>query len=605
MPLRCDVVVVGLGHAGVEAAFAAARLGRSVIAITHAEEKAGLMSCNPAIGGPGKSQLVAEIDALGGVMARASDACCIQVRRLNRSKGAALHATREQVDRGLYPKAVLAILRTAPSLTIVEGEVSALLVEGGRIEGVRLATGEEAVAQAVVLTTGTFLAAAMHVGAEQQAGGRAGDPSATGLSRSLRGLGLRLGRFKTGTPPRLDGKSIDWEGCVEQPTEPGAGPLSRSTVRATFPTLPQRSCFLTHTTRETQRLVEGALGESPLFTGAIQAKGPRYCPSLEHKMHFHSGKAQHPVYLEPDALPREGAPDVVYPAGLSTSLPVERQLAALRTIPGLGRVELLRAGYAVEYDYLPATQLDPSLGVRSVSGLYLAGQINGSSGYEEAAGQGLVAGLNAARFVTREAAYVPAAGDSYLGVLIRDLTTVGFDEPYRLLPARAEGRLMLREDNALARLWRVGVELGLLPPAMAGEQRAREREMAEARSRLSPDQRRRLRRPETDVAFLRRLDETKDLPDEALEQLFLDERYGPYESQRLTAERRLAQAEGLALPPLLNLGAVVGLSEEARAALLRGRPKTLGEAGRLPGMTVSALAILAAHLRRRERLAAS
>ncbi len=605
MRVRCDVAVIGLGHAGVEAALAAARLGRSVVAVTQSIERIGLMSCNPALGAPGKSQLVAEIDALGGAMGRAGDASAIHLRLLNRSKGPALQATRALVDRALYPMAIQALVRRERRLTVLEGEAEDLVAEGARIAGVRLAGGQEIEASAVVVTGGTFLAAVMHEGEVSRPGGRHGEPPASRLSASLRSLGFRLGRFRTGTPPRLDGRSIDYEECVEQPSEGDVRPFSARGDPDGFPGLAQRSCFWTRTDRATHALVEASLGRSPLFSGTCIARGPRYCPSLEHKIHFHPGQPHHLVSLEPDGLEPGSGPDVFYPAGLSTSLPAELQIELVRSIPGLRRVDLLRPGYAVEYDYVPGSQLDRGLGARAIGGLFLAGQINGSSGYEEAAAQGLVAGANAARYVGEGLEpWIPSPQTSYVGVLIRDLVAGGFEEPYRVLPVRAASRLTLRQDNAEARLWRDAREIGLVPRDRTERAEERERALDGARGRLSEEQRRELRRPGVRAGDVSSWRELAGLSEDVLETLLRDERYAPYEAQRLVAEARMERLAGEKIPADLPLESIVGLSAECRSALSFHRPRTLREAGALPGMTRSALAILAAHLRLRDRASA-
>jgi tRNA uridine 5-carboxymethylaminomethyl modification enzyme len=591
-----DVVVVGLGHAGTEAALAAARMGCRVAAVSQSLGKAGLMSCNPAVGGPGKSQLVAEIDALGGAMAAAADEAGLQFRILNRSKGPAIHATRAQVDRARYAAAIHRRLRAQPGLELIEGAVVGLATEAGCLVGLRLADGRELACRAAVITTGTFLMARMHVGERSESGGRVGDPAAVGLSESLRACGLTLGRFKTGTPPRLDGRTIDYGACEEQPSEADAGPLSSRTDRATHPSLPQRSCFATHTVPATHAVVAANLRHSPLFTGAIGSRGPRYCPSLEHKISAFAAKDRHAVYLEPDGLDTP----VVYPAGLSTSLPAEVQVALLRTIPGLARVEMVQPGYAVEYDYVPATQLDGGMQVININGLFLAGQINGSSGYEEAAGQGLVAGINAALQRQGRPAWHPEREESFLGVLCGDLTTRGFDEPYRVLPARAE-RLSLRQDNAGLRLWRTAEAFGLTDASQSERIRVIEAEVEALERCLSEADRIWLRRPETQFEQMAERPQWSAASTEARRQLYLRLRYEPYERQRLLAAQRLRALGDWAIPADLRLESVVGLSSEARSALHLRRPSTLAEAGSLPGVTSSALAVLAAHLRRRAR----
>ncbi|HUB05614.1 MAG TPA: tRNA uridine-5-carboxymethylaminomethyl(34) synthesis enzyme MnmG [Myxococcales bacterium] len=594
-----DVIVLGLGHAGIEAALAAARMGCRVAGVTLSVERAGLMSCNPAIGGPGKSQLVAEIDALGGAMAQAADASGTQFRILNRSKGPALRATRVLVDRLGYARAVQRRVRAQPGLTVLEGEASGLMVREGRIEGVGLTDGRVLEAAAVVITAGTFLAARMHVGQRVEAGGRAGDGSAEGLPEALRALGLELSRFKTGTPPRLEGQSIDYRACVAQLSEADAGPLSAVTDRSRHPTLRQMACYLTNTTAATHAVVREALPLSPLRTGAIGARGPRYCPSLEHKVVGYPARENHPVYLEPE----DEHGRVVYPAGLSTSLPEEAQWDLLRTIPGLERARLLRAGYAVEYDYVPATQLDGALQARVCSGLFLAGQINGSSGYEEAAGQGLVAGLNAALHSQGRRAWIPAREESFLGVLCDDLTRRGFDEPYRVLPARAEARLHLREDNAAVRLWRIGRDLGVLEEGRWRASEDLEVRIRGVQDRLTREQIRWIRQPATTLPEFLESERVgagaRSREAEALGAAFLELRYAPYQRQQAVAGRRLRELANLPIPGDLAFDGLIGLSREALAALQRARPRTLAEAQALPGMTNSAAAVLAAHLRRR------
>ena len=592
-----DIVVVGLGHAGTEAALAAVRMGCRVAAVSQSLRKAGLMSCNPAVGGPGKSQLVAEIDALGGAMAEAGDETGLQFRVLNRSKGPAIRATRAQVDRALYAGAIQRRLQLAEKrhgLALMEGSVVGLQIENGALVGLELDDGHDLPCAAAIITTGTFLMARMHVGERSELGGRVGNPAAVGLSEALRACGLTLGRFKTGTPPRLDGRTIDYGACEEQASEPDAGPLSIRTPRASHPALPQRSCFATHTTPATHALVAANLRHSPLFTGAISSRGPRYCPSLEHKVSAFSNRERHAVYLEPDGLDTP----VVYPAGLSTSLPAEIQLAFLRTIPGLSEVELVQPGYAVEYDYAPAQQLDGGLQTRACRQLFLAGQINGSSGYEEAAAQGLVAGINAALQVQGRPAWHPPREESFMGVLCSDLTSRGFEEPYRMLPARAE-RLSLREDNAGLRLWKTGRELGLITESQSDRSRCLEDEVRALDGCLSEPDRIWIRRPSTDLEDLAGRPPLAGSSPEARRQLYLQLRYEPYELQRRLAARRLREVGEWSIPPDLRFESVVGLSGEARAALRLGKPGTLAEAGRLPGITPAALAVLAAHLRRR------
>jgi len=594
-----DVVVVGLGHAGAEAALAAARTGCRTASITQSLERSCLMSCNPAIGGPGKSQLVRELDVLGAAMPGATDETALQLRILNRSKGPAIWATRAQVARADYALAMQRRLHGVEGLTLIEDEVEALLVEGGEVRGLRLRERGEIQASAVVLTTGTFLSAVMHVGEQARPGGRHGDRASEGLSGSLRSLGLRTGRFKTGTPPRLRASSVDVAACVEQPSEPDALPFSLATDRARFPLLRQRSCFATRTGPAAHALVRANLHRSPLSTGAVTARGPRYCPSFEHKVVLFPDRDGHVVYLEPEG----GADEVIYPAGLSTSLPAEVQLELLRTIPGLERVEMVRPGYAVEYDYLLAGQLQPWLETLGVSRLFAAGQINGSSGYEEAAGQGLVAGVNAARRVIGRKPWVPDPASSYLGVLCRDLASKGFEEPYRLLPARAESRLSLREGNAGLRLASVARELGLGDTRSINDLDLLRAEIERTLNALSESSLRELRQPALTLEqAIQEIPALEAVSVATAREVYLDVRYAPYEVQRRTAEARLAELVGLEIPSGLRYSAITGLSKEAVEALEQNRPSKLGDAGALPGMSNSALAVLAAHLRRRNRL---
>ena len=593
-----DVIVVGIGHAGAEAALVARRLGASVVALTQDPTRACLMSCNPAIGGPGKSQLVREIDALGGGIGKAADRAATQARLLNRTRGPASYATRLQVDRRRYALEMQALLSEA-EVRIVKAEVVGIEVVHGEIRGVCTADGQVLVAKSIVLTTGTFLAARMHVGADQTVGGRAGDRSSEDLALSLRSLGLKLGRFKTGTPPRLDGRTIDFSKCEEQPSEAGLRPFATSTNRDRFPALRQRSAFQTRTNVRTHAIVAAALPDSPLTSGVIVGRGPRYCPSLEQKILSYPGRASHLVFLESEGLDTSE----VYPAGLSTSLPVEAQLALLRTILGLEQVEITRAGYAVEYDYLVYGQLTQALEVRGIRGLFCAGQINGSSGYEEAAGQGLVAGINAVRGVRNQPHWVPRRSESYLGVLCDDLVTKGFDEPYRLLPSRSEDRLHLREDNAAFRLLDEAASLGVrasaaLAPLTAARVAAMARDGA-----MSSNDLRWLRVP-TRTLLEATVGEgcLAGLPPEGAEVLFHDLRYRPYEAQRGVEAGRLLAMEELVIPGDLDLELVVGFSAEVRDAFRHKRPCTLSEAAALPGVGRDAIAVLAAHLRRRARL---
>ena len=594
-----DLAVVGLGHAGAEAALAAARLGARVAAITQAPDRACLMSCNPSVGGPGKSQLVREIDALGGAMASAADETALQIRLLNRSKGPAGWATRLRVDRLAYARAMQRRLAEAPRVEVFAGEVSRLRSASGRVCGVELEGGARIDAAAVILTTGTFLAARMHVGRSQTAGGRLGDRSSEGLAAQLRALGVETGRFKTGTPPRLQGSSIDWLRCEEQASELDVAPLSMRSSLATFPVLPQRSTYVTRTNSYTHAAVTEAYRDSPLMTGAITGRGPRYCPSLEQKIMSYPERSGHIVYLEPDGLES----DVVYAGGLSTSLPAEAQLRLLRTIQGLEHVEILQPGYAVEYDYVMPGQLNAWLELKSLGGLFFAGQLNGSSGYEEAAGQGLVAGVNAVRVARETTPWIPSRKESYLGVLCDDLVRYRFEEPYRILPARAEQRLGLREDNAALRMVSDAVALGLIEHAVADPILRLREKIAEKSNALTAAEIRWLQHPKRGIEEARCPQAPLEGMETALAQaIFRAIRYAPYEEQRQVAKDRMMAEAHLRIPEMIDLACVRGLSAEARDSLSKGRPRALSDAAALPGVTFEALSILAVYLRRLERL---
>lgn len=616
-PKHYDVIVIGGGHAGTEAALAAARMKVSVLLLTHNIETLGQMSCNPAIGGIGKSHLVKEIDALDGAMARATDLAGIQFRVLNSRKGPAVRATRAQADRQLYKAAIRSMLENQQNLDIFQQAADDLIVQGDKVAGVVTNMGLEFHAHTVVLTTGTFLGGVIHIGMDQHSGGRAGDPPSIALAKRLRELPLRVGRLKTGTPPRIDAKSVDFAKMSEQPGDSPRPVMSYLGARAQHPQ--QVCCYITHTNTQTHDIIRAGFDRSPMFTGVIEGTGPRYCPSIEDKINRFADKDSHQIFVEPEGLTTHE----LYPNGISTSLPFDVQLAAVRSIKGFENAHITRPGYAIEYDYFNPQDLQHSLETKYIEGLYFAGQINGTTGYEEAGAQGLLAGINAARKVKGDSPWCPRRDEAYIGVLVDDLITLGTSEPYRMFTSRAEYRLLLREDNADLRLTETGHKMGVVGEerwqAFSCKRENIDKEHARLKSTwIQPASQQAkqlevhlerpinreynlldlLKRPEIHYHHLAELDPATVADESVAEQVEIHTKYEGYISRQQDEIARLKKHEQTALPVDFDYAQISGLSNEILQKLQGVRPETIAQAARIPGVTPAAVSLLLVYLKK-------
>ena len=616
---KYDVVVIGGGHAGVEAAAVASRFGVKAALITHDSSKIGEMSCNPAIGGIGKSHLAKEVDAMGGLMAKAADKAGIHYRVLNSTKGQAVRATRVQTDRELYKSAVQELVNNENNLTVIEGSVIDFKVKNSQIKAVLIESGEEFSSETVVLTTGTFLGGVMHTGLEQSPGGRVGDPSSEKLAKKLRSLNLSVGRLKTGTPPRLNKHTIDWSILTPQPGDIPTPLLSYTSKKEERPK--QLDCFMTRTNKETHQIIMDHLHESPMYSGVIEGVGPRYCPSIEDKVMRFSERDSHQIFAEPEGLES----DLIYPNGISTSLPLKAQAALIRSIKGFENAEIVRPGYAIEYDYFDPTGLKHSLETKAIEGLFFAGQINGTTGYEEAAAQGLMAGINAALKTKKQNALVLKRDEAYTGVLIDDLVSLGTKEPYRMFTSRAEYRLILREDNADMRLTEKGRNLGIVPDELWEKYLQKKRQSSLEFTRLKKVKLQpntieaehiehqsgekisnnislfeMLKRPKV---FHSHLPQGSDeLPTNVIDEIEASVKYEGYIKRQKADIDKLQRNENTPIPETIDYKNVVGLSNEVKQKLSEARPESLARASRLPGITPAAISLLMVHIKKGRRL---